>query len=60
MNDTSIATEDQLLAELELMAKRREVDKQRPHQCACGHSKQAHDSGFSFCWFCDCDKWQLP
>jgi len=39
---------------------RREDDKDRPNQCQCGHSRAAHDSGYSFCWFCNCDTFKFP
>ena len=45
--------------DIELMAKRLAADKQRPNQCECGHSKIAHDSGYCFCWFCDCNQFAL-
>jgi len=32
------------------------MDKLRPDQCTCGHSKSAHDSGYAFCWFCRCNE----
>ena len=42
------------------MRLRREIDAQRPHKCACGHSQLAHDSGTAFCWLCDCNEWHAP
>ena len=43
-----------------LEAKRIEEDKARPNQCQCGHSQAIHDSGYAFCWFCKCDRFETP
>ena len=40
-------------SETDLGAKRLADDKLRPDKCTCGHSRQAHDSGYSFCWLCE-------
>lgn len=43
-----------------LEARRLKADEARPDKCSCGHSRAAHDSGYAFCWFCKCDKFETP
>ena len=49
--------DDDALFRMAQHQRRIDADKERPHKCACGHSKQAHDSGTAFCWLCECNEW---
>jgi hypothetical protein len=49
--------QDDIDEEQALLNKRLAADKLRPNPCRCGHSQEAHDSGYAFCWFCDCKEY---